>query len=1446
LATNLVATYNIPVCIINGAVGGTRIDQHQANPANHYAADSYGNTIYADLLTRVAGAKLTHGIRNVLWHQGENNSGAAAPTGDWDYKSYQQYFVDMSAAWRQDYPNIQHYYIFQVCPKPCSMGPKGDQLREVQRTLPRLYSNMSVMSTLGLPGYLGCHFSAAGYTQIASLVTPLVKRDNYGLMPSLEITAPDVKRAYYTSTNRNEIALEFGQQMAWNPAATVNFYLDHVAGKVASGSVSGNTVKLQLTAPSTAQTIDYVEDAFWDGSSANLLDGINSIAALTFYDVPLESLPVSSLVNMPASGCTLASAALNAKLSCIGTNYAVHAYWNTVNGGKNASLWTNSASVGTYTNVTMTNLAWTVTGLASNTTYYFTFRGTNAADTLWATNVLSFTTLSNLVSQTITFNALAGKTYGNAPFALSATASSGLTVSYASSDPTVASVSSNIVTVLKAGSTIITASQAGDGFYYSPAAPVGQTLVVSKASQTITFGALSAKTCGDAPFALAATASSGLAVSYTSSDPAVASVSGNLVTVLKAGITVITASQPGDGNYNAAADVPQPLTVNRAGQTITFGALAAKTYGDAPFALTATASSGLAVSYASSDPTVAGVSGSTVTILKAGSTVITASQTGNDSYNAATNVSQALTANKLPVLLAGTRGYDGTTAVAATNLSVANNVDGTNLSLTGNAILAGKDVGPQALVSGYVALAGVQRATGNTGAGAAAAITVTLGAAPANGNTLVAVISTRGTSSGRVSSITQAGAAWTRAAEAANANGTTAEIWYAPNVSGAATAITINQASLRSAAVVTEYSGVLAASALDQTASATGSGIAAVTGTTPATTQANELWVGGIGLSGSACTLGAALNGFAAVTNAQTGSGTAADNAKVYVLESITNAAGAAASGGAVSGTQTAVIAQRGTATSANNSGNSVTIAKPTGVVSGDVMIACMAQRNSSGTPSDAVLSGWNVVKSGTLGTSGTSRYGTILSKVAGNSEPGSYTFALAAAVGGAVGDIVAFSGVDNVTPVDAVGLSFTTAGGSSGSATVSADTINTVSANVAAIMFGMAAGITSTGTGGTWSNWTSGLIELYDAHGTGTGTSATSVGAAWKTVATPGATGGGVATLSTPMRNGGLWVALRPASLPAQWAGAIATFKAAPALSMAGAAADNYTLNGATGTVQIVAKALTVSGLAASSKTYDGTNSAALSGTAALLAAEAAGTGTATDGTPYTGDAVTLGGAATAAFADKHVGNAKLVTVTGLTLGGAQAGNYIATQPVGLTADITSRPVAVTAVMAAKAYDGTTAAAGTPGITPALVDGDTATVLAQAFQTPDVGVSNKVIEPVITISDGNGGTNYAVTLQNFTAGTINPSPPVIPPGDGSGNGFSVDPVTGVTLQFEALGGAHYRLRYTDDLLLPTAEWLWVNPPVDGWNTALTNGPMILTDPGATDSPQRFYLIEAR
>ena len=178
------------------------------------------------------------------------------------------------------------------------------------------------------------------------------------------------------------------------------------------------------------------------------------------------------------------------------------------------------------------------------------------------TYTLSVAPAGALTPQTITFGALSATTFGNGPIALTATASSGLPVSYSSSNPAVATVSGSTVTIVSAGSTNITATQSGNSTYKAPP-PVIQSLLVNQASQTISFGTLATVLDDAVPFALTATASSSLTVSYASSNPLVATVSGSTVTVVGAGTTTITASQAGNTNYAAATVVPQTLTVGR-------------------------------------------------------------------------------------------------------------------------------------------------------------------------------------------------------------------------------------------------------------------------------------------------------------------------------------------------------------------------------------------------------------------------------------------------------------------------------------------------------------------------------------------------------------------------------------------------------------------------------------------------------------------------------------------------------------------------------------------------------------------------------------------------------------------------------------------------------------------------------------------------------------------
>ena len=313
--------------------------------------------------------------------------------------------------------------------------------------------------------------------------------------------------------------------------------------------------------------------------------------------------------------------------------------------------------------------------------------------------------------QTITFNPLADKTYGDAPFALSAIASSGLSVSFTiTSGP--ATVSGSTLTINGAGSVSVRADQAGNDSF-KPAQSVTQSFTVAKATATVTLTNLTQTYDGAAHYASATTTPANLNVNFSYSqggtnvstptnagsysvtatvndnnyqgnasatltiNKATATLSLNSSTLNQtydgnpksvtatsnpAGLSTVTITYDGsttaptnagtcaavaslsNANYQAA-NATGTLTIAKATQTITFNALADKTYGDTPFTVSASSSSGLSVSFSIvSGP--ATISGSTVTITGAGTVTVRAAQAGNANYNAAADVDRSFAVAK--------------------------------------------------------------------------------------------------------------------------------------------------------------------------------------------------------------------------------------------------------------------------------------------------------------------------------------------------------------------------------------------------------------------------------------------------------------------------------------------------------------------------------------------------------------------------------------------------------------------------------------------------------------------------------------------------------------------------------------------------------------------------------------------------------------------------------
>jgi hypothetical protein len=365
------------------------------------------------------------------------------------------------------------------------------------------------------------------------------------------------------------------------------------------------------------------------------LSTTDSTATVSLHDVTVcfNDTPAlaTTLTVAAASGTFGGTADLSATLTSGGTGVSGKTVSFTLNGNNAGSGVTDGSGIVTVS-------AASLTGINADS-YPGGVAATFAGDSGFSSSSGSNTLTVAKADQTITFSALVDKVFGDADFSVSATASSALAVTFAATGN--CSVTGSTVHLTGAGLCTITASQAGDG-NFNPAPDVPQSFSISKGSQTITFGALANKNFGDPDFSVSATASSALAVTFAATGNC--SVIGSTVHLTGAGSCTITASQAGDGNFNPATDVPQSFTIAKGSQTITFGALASKNFGDADFTVSATSSSALAVTFAATGNCT--VTGSTVHLTSAGSCTIAASQAGDGNFNPAADVPQSFTITK--------------------------------------------------------------------------------------------------------------------------------------------------------------------------------------------------------------------------------------------------------------------------------------------------------------------------------------------------------------------------------------------------------------------------------------------------------------------------------------------------------------------------------------------------------------------------------------------------------------------------------------------------------------------------------------------------------------------------------------------------------------------------------------------------------------------------------
>jgi hypothetical protein len=197
---------------------------------------------------------------------------------------------------------------------------------------------------------------------------------------------------------------------------------------------------------------------------------------------------------------------------------------------------------------------------------------------------------------------------------------------------------------------------------------------------------------------------------------------------------------------------------------------------------------------------------------------------------------------------------------------------------------------------------------------------------------------------------------------------------------------------------------------------------------------------------------------------------------------------------------------------------------------------------------------------------------------------------------------------------------------------------------------------------------------------------------------------------------------------------------------TLSGADAGNYTLVEPTGLTANISQAnLSVIGLTAANKVYDGTLAATLSGTAFV--------------NPLGNDTVNLTGSGSGAFANKNVGANKAVNISGFALSGADAANYTLVEPTNVTANITARPLTISATGIDKIYDGSTSAAVTLADNRVAGDALNTGYASAAFADANVGTGKAVSVSGISLSGADAG-NYtfntsAATIANITAAPL-------------------------------------------------------------------------------------------
>jgi alpha-tubulin suppressor-like RCC1 family protein len=445
-----------------------------------------------------------------------------------------------------------------------------------------------------------------------------------------------------------------GTATAGNLQATVTFTAPATNG---GSTITSYTATSQFgnktgscTAPCTSITVTGLVNgtAYTFTVKATNVNGASALSVASNSVTP-AALPGAPTIGTATAGNALATVTFTAPAS---------------NGGSAVTSYTATSVVGAKTGTcTAPCTSINVTTLTNGTAYTFTVKATNAIGSSVASAASNSVTPAAAVTvpaaPTIG-TATAGNASATVTFVAPASNGGSAITSYIAT-----SVLGGLTGTCAAPCTSIVVSGLTNGTAYTfkvsainaigtgaqSAASNSVTPAVVLLSQTITGFAPTTPIpySAGATFTLTATGgASGNPVVFATTSPTICSVSANTVSVLKVGTCALTANQAGNTVYSAAAQVAKSVVISKGSQTIGFGALPSVSMLLGPISVSATASSGLVVTFTSGTTGICTVAGTTVSFVIVGTCTIRANQSGNTNFNAAPQVAQSFTVTSGP------------------------------------------------------------------------------------------------------------------------------------------------------------------------------------------------------------------------------------------------------------------------------------------------------------------------------------------------------------------------------------------------------------------------------------------------------------------------------------------------------------------------------------------------------------------------------------------------------------------------------------------------------------------------------------------------------------------------------------------------------------------------------------------------------------------------------